>query len=462
LCLAALVGVGRGHADDYHIDSDTAFQAYEVRSPGTSVFMARRRLLQTLALTWSRTVGEPRDSGEPTPRISGSLRLRLDQDFGQTCLVDRDLCFRATEAGSTGDYQPLASDTDVDAPEAWVELRGLPGDARLRLGRQLRWDAAGMFRLDGASAHVAPLSFVGLSAFGGALVRQTSLAGVGTFEPQGIVRREVDPRVDPARASFVDAPTTTWAGGGALDIGHPKYLLARLSFRHFTEPAGAVSSSAALSLSSHPVSALLVNVRGVWDLLGETVQDAEADVTLSPVETLSVRVRAEHHVPRFDYGSIWMYFDLVPITEGSIGLTWSPARHFELGGAARTRYASINEDTEESDLGVEGHGLFRVADFDVGLWGFMWGGDLGPVAGVLLDVSRSLAWWVRLYARASLWHFDDPLRQGLHGTSVADALGVLFTLSEPTTLRFDLEHSYNPIVGNRFRFIAHLSVDVWR
>jgi len=460
--LIAVAPVGVVSADDYHVDSDTAFQAYEVRSPGTSVFMARRRLLQTLALTWSREVGEAPADEAPGPRIAGSLRLRLDQDFGHTCLIDRDLCFRATEPGSVGDYQPLASDTDVDAPEAWVEVRGLPARGRLRLGRHLSWGPAGMFRLDGGSAHVAPAGWLGLSAYGGALVRQTSLAGIGTFEPQGIVRRELDERVDPGRASWIDEPTTTWAAGGAIHLGHPKLLLARIGYRHFAEQAGNVASTGALSLTSRPVDAFAFNARGVWDFVGQTLQDAEADVAVSPVEQLTLRVRAEHHVPRFDWGSIWMYFDLVPITEGLVAATWKPARRFELGAGARARYASLGEQGEESDVGFEGHGLFRVGGFDVGLSGFTWGGDLGPVAGALLDVRRAFAWWVRLDLRASVWHFDDPLRAGLYGTSIADALGVLFTLSEPTTLRVDLEHSYNRVVGHRFRLLAHLSIEVWR
>ncbi len=205
-----------------------------------------------------------------------------------------------------------------------------------------------------------------------------------------------------------------------------------------------------------------MTARGVWDLLGQTIRDAEAEVTVTPVETLRFRLRAEHHVPRFDYGSIWMYFDLVPITEGLASATWSPTPHFELGAGARARHASISDVGDENDIGFEGHSLFRVAGFDVGLWGFTWGGNLGPVAGALLDVSRAFAWWVRFDLRASMWHFDDPLRQGLNGTSLTDALGVLFILSEPTTLRFDLQHSYNELVGHRFRFVAHLSVDVWR
>jgi hypothetical protein len=459
--LLTLLPVGTAAADDYHVDSDTAFQLYEVRSPGTAVFMARRRLLQTLALTWSRQMGEPDVGEEPAPRISGSLRLRLDQDFGQTCLIDRDLCFRATEPGSSGDYQPLASDTEVDAPEAWVEVRGLPASARLRLGRQLEWGPAGIFRLDGASAHASPLGWLGFSAYGGALVRQTSLAAVGTFEPQGIVRRNRD-ELEPGEARWIDDPTTTWAYGGALDLGHPDVLALRLGYRHFVETEGDVSQTAALSLSSRPVKQLGISARGVWDLLGETVRDAEAELSVTPIDVLSFRVRAEHHVPRFDYGSIWMYFDLVPITEGLVSATWKPTRSFELGAGARTRYASLGEDDEENDVGFEGHGLASLYGFDIGVWGFTWGGDLGPVAGALLDISRAFAWWVRLDLRASVWHFDDPLRQGLDGTSVADALGVLFILSEPTKLRFDFQHSYNEVVGHRFRFVAHLSVEVWR
>ncbi len=367
-------------ADDFHIDSDTSFQAYEVRSPGTAAMLARRRLVQTLGLSWTRAFGDANEQGEPRPRITAGVRLRLDQDFGSTCLVTRELCVRATEPGYPGSYHPLASDTDVDAPEVWVEMGDLPLDARVRVGRHLHFGPEGIVRIDGGTARVEPLDWLAFEAFGGALVRTTSLAGTGAFEPQGILRLDLPDDLEAGRADFVSEPVTTWAVGGSVSLGEERYARLRVGYRETFEPGALVARYGAVSLASQPIDAVRADVSGALDFVDGTLFDAVADVAVDPAPWLVLRVRAEHHVPRFDRGSIWAYFDLVPITEGLVSATVALHRRVRVGVGARGRIASLGEADEETDEAFEGHAAVDVGGFDVRLYGDAWSGSLGPVA----------------------------------------------------------------------------------
>lgn len=462
LCSLVLLTPAPGvRAEDVRVDSDTVFQVYEVRSPGTAAFLARQRLVQTLAVSWSRVLVEPEevDAPRPLPRLSASLRLRLDQDFGDDCLVSRDLCHAATRPGDPAFYQPLADDTEVDATEAWVEVRELPLDARLRAGRQLHFSSIGLLRLDGGSARVEPLPWLAADAYGGALVRSTSIAGSDAFVPQGDPRLELD--VPPERVPWVDEPETTWVVGGTVEVGRSRWARVAAGFREMREEDGLVARRASLAAVSQPRDELRLETAAVWDVLSRRVVDAVAQIAAEPLSGVVVRARVERHVPTFDGGTIWSYFDLVPVDEGRLGVTWGVTERLELGGAGRLRRARFGGG-DEHDVGVEGHLRTKVAGVRLQLAGFAWGGDLGPVAAVLLDASRPLAHRVRAEVRASVWHFDDPLRAGLYGTSIAEAGGVRFRLSDATTLSVALEHAHSRVVGHRFRGLVALSVEVWR
>ena len=464
LAVAVAGAAGRAAADDVHVDADTSFQAYEVRSPGTAALMTRRRLVQTLGATWSRELSGG-DRGEGTrPRIDASFRLRLDQDFGDTCLLSRDICVRATDAREPAVYQPLASDTDIDAPEAWVGVTGLPMSTSLRAGRQLRFDPAGMVRFDGARARFAPLAWLSAEAWGGAVVRRTSLAGSPAFEPEGAIRIDLtDEGVDPSAVPFVAEPTVTWTAGAALALGHPRWVQGRIGFRETFEEAGLVARRGWVDLASGPASWLRLAATGVLDPTDGALVDASGRVTVRPVRRLDLEVAVERHLPRFDQGTVWAYFDLVPIHELRLAARFRPSARVELGAAVRGRRADFGGDRgHEQDVGGEGRARVRLGAFRFGAEAFVWGGDLGPVAAFAVDLERPLGRWLRLRGRASVWHFDDPLRAGLYGTSVSEAAGLALRLSEVTEVVVELEHAHSRVVGHRFRGLAALHVEVWR
>ena len=450
-------------ADDVRVSAETAIQIYEVRSPGAAAFLARRRLVQTLGLTYARVLGDVEEerAGRRVPRLAANVSLRLDQELGEDCLVTRDLCYVATLPGDPAFYQPLAEDTAIDAPEVWVEASGLPLDSRVRAGRQLHFDTIGLVRLDGASARAEPTGWLAAEVYGGLLVRRTSIAGTDAFAPQGIARIELDD-VDRDRVPFLEEPATTWLAGGLVEVGDPRVARVRAGFREVQDEDGLVARRASLSVASQPVDPLRVSAAGVLDVHSRRVVDAWAEVRVIPHEAVTVRASGERHVPVFDWGSIWAYFPLVPIDEARLGADVRISDDVIAGAAGRVRHAEIEPGTDETDFGGEGHVGLEVVGTDVRLSGFAWDGDLGPLAAVMLDATRPLAWWVSADLRVSLWHFQDPVRGVLDGTSISEALGVRFRLSDPTTLRLELSHAHSPVVGHRFRALVLLSIEVWR
>jgi hypothetical protein len=67
-----------------------------------------------------------------------------------------------------------------------------------------------------------------------------------------------------------------------------------------------------------------------------------------------------------------------------------------------------------------------------------------------------------LSLRASVWHFDDPLRQGMHGTTTLEAIAARFRLSELTAIRLEVEHARSRVTGHRLRGLLTLALEVWR
>ncbi len=470
--LLACGGTGVARADDARVESDSSFQAYEVRSPGTTVFYTRRRLVTTLGLSWAHVLADEPSADGRTPRVSATVRLRLTQEFGNTCLIARELCVRATDQRNLAAYQPLARDTWVDLPTAYVEVTGLPLGLDARLGRQLHYDVLGMLRADALRVRAEPTPWLAVEALGGLMVRDTSVGGSYAFEPVGAPR--LDLAVEPSRAAYVAAAATTPIAHVALELGRTTILRGRVAYREVWELAqgevegGVVSRRASLSLASEPLEALRLEADGVLDLLdtgglGSRVIAARAGVSVRASEAVTVAARVEREVPRFDPGSIWAYFTVAPITDAQLDSTWRLSDHLELGGALHGRHAELSgNDGSDLDLGVEGRARARFGRLTLGGSAFVWSGDLGPMAGVLVDGALVVTRDVRLEARASLWHFDDANRPELYGATVSEVLGVHWQVGDATTALVELEHAASRVVGQRFRAVLALRIEAWR
>lgn len=445
--------------DGFHLEADTVFSAYEVRSPASPVSWDRTRLLQTVSFTYARELGEGHDGG--ALRLVTSVDLRLEREFGDTCLVDRDRCVQATRVSDVSDYQVLANDGRIDAPAAWVELSGLPAGGRVRAGRTTVFGAIGPVRLDGGRLRLAPTAWFAAEAYGGLQVRNGTFLGNDAFAPPGSLRLNTPDELERTRVPHVALPSRTWLVGGSLEVGRPEWVRARVGFREVQDGDGAVARRLAASLVSRPVRALRLSGSTVWDLYDGSLIDAAGEVGVEAGQDVTLRARVAHHEPRFDAGTIWAYFDVVPVSEAALSTEWRASEHARFGVGVRGRRAAIDESIE-LDAGVEGYlqlhfGLYRV-DVD----GSVFDGDLGPLASANIALGRRFGRRVRLSLRGSVWHFDDALRANLNGTSVAEAFVARVELTEITRLGFEVEHAHNDVVGHRFRGMAFLLLRVWR
>jgi hypothetical protein len=440
---------------DFMLDTESSFVAYEVRSPGAAAFLSRRRLVQSLGATYRRTFVED----EPLA-VTASLRLRLDHDFGDTCLVTRELCIRATDSADPNVFQPLARSVFVDAPEAWVQLSGAPLGARLRVGRQLDVRTFDFTRFDGASLRIAPFELLAVEGYGGLVVRSTSFFGSGAFEPIGSIRLDREDLSDD-RAPWVLPPSTMWVVGAGLEVGASRYAKARLGYRQTFEDDGLVSRRVSLALASQPIDALRLTAEGVLDAFDGTITDAGASVEIDPLDELFFAAEVTHRVPRFDLGSIWAYFDVAPISDVTVRGELVPNDRLTLGLSLHGRTADLGQ-TSDYDAGAGAYATARVLGFRFSLDARGWGGDLGPLVSVLFGAERRMTSWLSAELRASLWHFQDPVRDELFGTSISEAIGATIDLSDTTHLRADFEHAYNRVAGHRFRALLALDIEVWR
>lgn len=443
---------------DVEVESDTEFRAYEVRSPATTVFWARRRLVDTLAMRMVQPMYDEqrRQTG---PSVQAQLSLRLYRDFGDTCLVDKDACFDATDSGDVGTYQPLARDSVIDMPLAYVEGSNLPAGLQLRAGRQLYWDGIGFARIDGGSASVDPWPWLRIEAVGGIMVDDTSVAGASQMAPQSVPRLDLN-REQRELAPYIESPVTTAIAGGGFEAGPIKIVRAGVNFRELWDDHGVVQRRGGLGATSEPIEPLHLQADAVWDLVDFDLVDAQAATELKTGE-VTWRLSGLRHVPRFDWGTIWAYFEVAPIWEEKIGAFWQANPKLGIGGAVSGRHADISGEYDD-DLGLEGYTSMRFGLLQLGFSGFSWFGDLGPDWGADFDGSRPVLSWLILSGRLSVWRIDDTLRPVMRGVSLSETLGAKFRLTDATLLSSELSHAYSEVSGNRFWVFLFLHLGVWR
>lgn len=465
LAAADLVPTAGARALGVELDADASFQAYEVRTPGAIAFLARRRLVSSVALRLSEAFTEPDAEGRRI-RLTASGRLRFEQDFGEDCLVGRELCVQATDPTDLGGYQPLAAITRLDVPTLWVAVDGLPYGIEARVGRMLEVDPIGFVRLDGGAVRAQPWSFLALEGSAGMVVRRTSLAGASPFEPLGSLRLELG-EVDPLRASWVAPPSDTWTAQATLRASAGAAFAAAAGVRQTWDGDGTVLRRAWASASSSPHPLLRLEASGVLDLVRLDLVTGLLSAALHD-DAFSVRVGFEHRVPRFDFGTIWAFFSTATTQTLSVSGSYRFGPDLELGGAVRGRRAELgagargNADPDDLDAGGELWGRARFFGVELDAAGFVWSGSLGPLAGVSLDAARALVREVGLELHVTLWNLSDPNRPELEGTIVTEALDATFQLADEARILLELSHAHSRQNGDRFRIVAYLEVHAWR
>ena len=449
----------------WRLHSDATFAAYAVASTLTPVVWERRRLVETLALDHVLRLGP--DSREPRYRLRTTIDLRLDQDFGRDCLTTtEEPCFRVTEPADVFTYQPLARPSRLDVPAFSVELTGPRGMA-IRAGRQLQLDPAGMFRFDGLRARLQPLRWLTLEVLGGRQVRTGSFAGSTGLAPQGSIHVVLPEGFAPSRAPAIVSPSRTFVGGASLAVGTVRYAQARAFFREQRDQDGLVLRFVGAGLSSQPLTAIGLRGDVVWELGKAELVEALGELTATGWGAVG-RLRVRHHVPRFDLGSIWSFFDPVPVSQLELVLEAPPWRgrlgEARVGGALRGRRSKPSQADQaqvERDAGAELYAQYERGPFELELRGFLWAGSLAPVAAILAELARGIGRRGRAWVRLGVWRFDDTWRSERYATSGSIAMGTSMWLSQASRFALDIEWSHGRLVRHRVRALASFLLRRW-
>jgi hypothetical protein len=197
-CVAAAIVLcaSTAHAYEFWLRARTIGQAYQLREyrlVGPDLFLARRRVTETLALRIfdiGDYIAERRRAhlAERGLRISWQSYLRIDHDFGD--YTSGRIVLRGPIPRDALDVIPELSESvaSLDLMYGFIQIEGL-GDDRLmlQLGRIIADDGWSTGAIDGATARVelpgpAPLAF-GASA--GFRVRSSSPLGVAAYELDG-------------------------------------------------------------------------------------------------------------------------------------------------------------------------------------------------------------------------------------------------------------------------------------
>lgn len=410
--LAVLCCPMPGRALDIEVDSDTALRVYEVRSPAADVFWERRRLIQRLELRLVQELEEaPADAASPL-RLQARVDLRLNQEFGNLCLIEEEgTCFAVTDSGMRTAHVPLASEGGIDLPMASIEMVDDAHGLELAAGRQLHWDPIGMLRFDGGSARIEPVDWFAAQAYGGALVRSSSVAGNDAFVPAGVLHLDL-PELDQQAAEHIEPAVTTAAFGSGLWFGPDDLVRVGAHFRELREEGDLVERSVAATVGSAYLRPLRIDGHAVLDPVSTRVVNAVM-AARARVGAFAPHAEVQRRVPRFDRGSIWAYFDVAPVSEASVGsdvvvirgAQWS-APVLQLGASLRARRTELGTD-EDDDLGTRGHVDFELARHRVVLSGFAWDGGLGGVWGADLQSDYRATRALTVSPRVSAFRLAD-------------------------------------------------------
>jgi hypothetical protein len=445
--------------DDVRVDAETTLQAYDVTSPATQIVWARRRLTQTLGLGYVKQLADPDPDAGPPATVQVHLRLRLNQEFGSSCLASGALCFAIVDPQRRGSYTPLIHDDYIDLPYAFIETRDGPFGFSTRLGRQLHSDAIGFARVDGLSARVEPRAWLAFETVFGALVRNTSVAGTNAFVPSVLPRLDTS-SLEQLRAPYLLPPVTTWIGAASAELGLERVLRARVSYRELAEAGGLLERRLGVGLASQPLPALRFAADGVIDMLALGLIDAQVSTNWTHDEW-HTSLQLERHEPRFDPASIWAYFDTAPLWIASLrgARTLGPSFDAALGVSGRRTELSAGA---EHELGLDGMFSFHNPRDNVSLSGFGWAGGTGPLWGGTLLASRRITLPIRLEAELSLMRIHDPLRPELTGVSIYELIGAYFAITAESELEITLSHAQSREAGQRFAVLAFLHLGAWR
>jgi hypothetical protein len=394
-------------AADFIINADTAAQAYEVGSPWGDTVLARRRLMQTLALGVYNIQGQYKP-GEAD--YSMVLRLRLDADFGINSHVTGSAETNFKD-GSGSRFIPGLQEAPLDLMYAYVEGRNIAnGWLGFRAGRQYVSDVLGWWSFDGGLVRITTPYFVQAEVYGGLEQRGGLPFSNARYERQGIWRgSHAGFGDDPGLPNASDFPSYQFAQvapafGVALESSGPSWIHGRFTYRRvyntgstitqqFPDPQGGFRTARGLRLSQERLGyaadvnkADLGGIKAAfsYDLYNQLVGSAFGGVDVYLGKRVTVGADADYFVPTFDADSIWNWFTRYPITTLTGRAALDVSERFDIAASGGVRMWTTEGNPD--DFGV---GQCRAAGLPDDCFGEEYFDPMAPTLGTVRAFSRA-------------------------------------------------------------------------
>lgn len=493
LALALLTGTVALPAGAYEalVDARTDVQLYTFAGPYGDPIVRRRRITQQLGLAVDGLDEEP----EPgAPSLAFRARLRLDGDFGQ------ESAERSPRV--PGRFVPGLEEAPLDLVYAYLEGdRYLGGVAGFRVGRQQLFDALGWWSFDGGLLRLSAPAWVVLEAYAGWEQRSALPLTSDRYAADGVWRGRRDELETALHPAYLDQRELAPAWGAALGTTGLHWLQAKLAYRRvqtrdvvvsapFPDAGGGLQTVGGARVASERAGAAAqasrpglgaVGGRAVYDLYlsRPSEYDASADAYLT--EELTVGAGLDHYLPTFDGDSIFNWFSHQGMTTWEARAEWAPSRRFAVAASSGLRtfategepeaYGAVVTDPDpappsrahstltdvvssldarhRSDLGS----LAVRGVLEAGARGHRRGGDVTLRRLVLGERFDALG-------IVSLYDWRDALRPERAATSFQYVLGWGVRAGPRARFGAEWEHATNRLVGQRYRVVATLDLEV--
>ena len=476
---------------DAEVQSDTAAQFYDVRSPTGETVLNRRRLTSTLSISGYQLLDTP--ANDPAaPQLLFRARLRYDADYGASGAE--------SDPTNPGRFVPGFNPQQLDLMYGYVEGRrfakGLIG---FKVGRQYVTDVLGWYSFDGGEVRVTTPFYLAVEAYGGLEVRGGMPLSTSRFEADGIWRGDragYDPSLYPSYQPSEIAPVF----GAALESAGVTWLHSRLTYRRAMN-TGSITSEFASGLYTpaqysgtristeklgYSLEASLPKVgsaRGglIYDLYNAKFGTLYANLDAFLGKGVTVGVDYQFYQPTFDADSIWNIFLSEPLNDVGLRATWAATERFAVSAGAHARIYTVQTAEEvpgtspniyvanpsyfpSTPLSFDGGGDFAARyKFGEGSLGarasgnFGQGGDRvgGDVMGERIVETRYV-----FQGRVNLWQWNDNLRPDRDATSFGYVAGLGYRFAPRSQTLFELQQDTNRLVGLRFRAMLYLTLAV--
>ncbi len=489
--LAIIGGPAPAAAAEATAYASSNIQLYSVPNPYGTRELRRRRYTQSLGLTVFDRLGGDADTG---PELTFSSRMRLDADLGQPSAL-RDPA-RASE------FVPGVALAPVDVQHAYLDVHRLGGEAlSARLGRQYLVDPLGWWSFDGVRLQVATPALIAFSAFAGVEQRDgIPLLTTSRFTADGVSRgsrRDLEASQWP---SFLESRRAAPAFGFGVSSHELGWLDAEVVYRRveqrdaafvtlFPETPGALGTvtrrrvsterlAGSLGLSRDELGALTGRLS--YDFVVGRVNEHAASLSWFVSDPITLSLGYDHTLPSFDGDSIFNWFATSAVTTAELGaelrahsrLSLSPhvgVRAFGAPGAGGDdddRTAAVDAPPTETAAADAFGSVVVIRRWGAGRVTVDAGADGGPDGhrvGTGAEVEQTFrdGFYDTLLA-VSLhdWHDDEqPARDA---TSLSYVIGGGVHPASGSRLGIEWEHTANRLVGQRFRWLFTLELEVGR